>query len=482
MTGKELYKASNEYKGAVYGARKTVNINTYNDYYFEVTIEVVEPRSEGDPIIERSYECYTYGGKKLYSVNWKSNNDDDMSWNDVKDDPNRNEKNGIEYITFGDKVYAFDYDTKEYTGFEFDKDKLVCRPSFDNIVGNYGYVEYDDKLFVYDLTKWRECIYSFELENGMFSAYDEWFVLSNGNVLIQRITPVPSDSVSYDVLSGNSKYDLGYTLVDIAGKKATNVEFGYYIEAVWGTSDGDLFENADNLFAVHEIENSNIKSATLYLLVSNTVSADGQLQITCDVTDIENWSIVDDGLFVVRESYDSYTSTRKIVDKSGKLVAYIPEGAFMGDNYILYDGDYYNFKMELIIDCDEYTVEEMEDTYAILSKTTETEGSRVTDYYYYNFMTNKGPKKLDSGCEIFRTYEWGYIMRSEHVTDIGDTIETYTLHNADGDKLQDLGSDIDYIGISCDEIDGGYAVYVNKDMYDEETYTWSYENECYILK
>lgn len=474
MTGKDLYKANNEYKGAVDGAWKTVSINTDNDYYFEVTTTVVEPRGEDDPIVERSYECYTYDGIKRYSVNWKSNNDDNTSWDDVKVDPNWNEKNGIGYITFGDKVYAFDCDTKEYTGFSFDKDKLVYRPSFDNVVGDYGYVEYDDKLFVYDLTKWRECIYSHELENGMFSAYDDWFVLSNGNVLIQRITPVPSDSVSYDVLAGSSKYNLEYTLVDIAEKKATNVEFGYYIEDAWGVSDSSFFENADNLFVVHEIENSNIKSATLYLLVSNTVSADGQLQITCDVTEVENWSLVDDGLFVVRESYDSYTSTRKIVDKSGNLITYIPEGAIIGDNCIWYDGDYYNFKMELIIDCDKYTVEEMEDTYAILSETIEIDGSSITNYYYYNFKTSKNPEALDSSCVSVKTYEWGYIMRSERLTDSGDTKETYTLYNADGDKLCDVCGD----DASCNEIDGGYVVNVYKWVSD----TWSYENEYYILK
>lgn len=482
ITKDVIYTNDTNYTGDVAGATKTVYIDNTSKYFFTVTVTVTEPQSEGDDIVTKNYECYTYGGEKLYSLQWKSNNEDGKLWSDVEVVPSVNTKNGVAYVTIENDVFAFDSDNDEYLGFKFDKASLVCRPEFNKVVDNYGYIEYQGKLFIYDLTQWIDCIYSFEIYDSVGIITCEWFVLSNGNVLIQRISKLPNMAVSYDVSENGYKLDLTYTLIDVAEKTAANVEFGYYILAVQPLDDFDEL-TAENLFIVNKIENSVIVPAETCLFVSNEVSEDGKLQIVCDSTEfVLDWYIVDDDLFLVTERYDSSTEAQKIVDKTGKLVTYIPEGATVEDTYIFYDGNYYNFKMELIIDCDKYEVERINDVYAILKETEQVNDAEgavtiVTNYYYYKFGASEYVK-LDAGYDGITDYIWGCVVHFE-VTDetTGTVTHINKMFNDNAELLLELGdSTVENFYV----IDGGYVVEIKTVTLVEGVSTTSYQQ--YILK
>lgn len=439
ITSDVIYTNSTQHTGDASGATKSVVINTGDDYYFDVTVTVTEPQNEADTIVTKSYEVYTYGGEKLYSIQWKSNNEDGKSWDDVKVTPSKNVENNITYVTVGNEVFAFDENTKEYLGFKLDKVALVYRPTFETVVGNYGYIEYDEKLFIYDLTKWIDCIYSVDIDD------DAWFILSNGNVLVEREFELAYDAASYDYVKNGKKYDIVHELVDVAAKTSCDVEFGYSVAKVeFGNEIDGLYNNkVDNVFTVYPVVRDNLSTVAITVAVSNELSEDNKLQIVCDVTDVKDWIAIGSNLFLVEEHYDDDTSAQKIVHKTGKLVAYVPEGAEIKDNYIKYDGNYYDLEMKLIIDCSEYTVETIKDTYAILSKTTEYEADgqttvSVKNYYYYKLGAAE-PKMLVYYNSI-DYYDWGFSVRFEHRDAEGNTSYSRTLYGTDGNVLHDIGS------------------------------------------
>ena len=101
----------------------------------------------------------------------------------------------VTYFTFGDVTYAYDNETYELLA-QGPKDLFVKRPVFDEIRGNVGYFYDDESMQVYDLTKWIECVYIFEVSN--YADESEVFELANGTYLYQSLVVLPDNAVSYD--------------------------------------------------------------------------------------------------------------------------------------------------------------------------------------------------------------------------------------------------------------------------------------------
>ena len=248
----------------------------------------------------------------------------------------------VAYYTVGDVTYAFDTETGA-TLASGKTNIFVKRPVFTYANDSFGVVVKNGEYFVYDLSKWIECVYSYEAPAGA-----QVFVLNNGNLLVQQNVLLHNDAVNYDYTDGTNKYDLVHTVVDLAAKTATNIELGYYVQSVAAVSDAMYAEGIKNTVVVNTIANKNL-AKTITLL------CDDALAIIADESAVlpefvYNVTLINDNVFLGTVVYGEGSSIRKLYNEKGEEIATLPNGAVIYDTYIFNDGKFYDFTMKLILD------------------------------------------------------------------------------------------------------------------------------------
>lgn len=252
-------------------------------------------------------------------------------------------KDDLVYVNHDDKVYVLDLYTAAVV-YSCDANLFVDRPEFDEVIGNYGYVERGNSVYVYDLTKWLECVFSYEVS---YSA--SVFYMSNGNLLVQESVALPDSDINYDYAAG-TKYDIVYTIVDVAAKTATEVEFGYYIEDVEIVAEDEEVKDGVKLCVeAYVIENKVITDKYVELYTDDSLKILGEFysMLPDFVEDIEPLA---DGVLLGTVVYGEGSSVRKLFDATGKEIATLPNNAIVRDGYIEISGKFYNAKMQLIFD------------------------------------------------------------------------------------------------------------------------------------
>ncbi len=289
----------------------------------------------------------------------------------------------VVYYTVGNDTYAFDTETCA-TLAKGPTATFVKRPVFTYMTDTLGVVQKGNEYFVYDLSKWIECVYSYEAP-----ANARAFILNNGNLLVEQSVVLPDSAVNYDYTDGASKYDLVHTVVDIAAKTTANLELGYFVDNVLPVEEESNFaEGVKNRLFVRTIENKNL-AKELSLL------CDDALAIVAEESSVlpefvSNVTLKADGVFLGTVVYGEGSQIRKLYNAKGEEIATLPNGAVLYDTYIYNDGKFYDFTMKLILDplADEenpFIVNVMYDEYVLL-----TNGA---DIYYWNAAA-KAPVKI----------------------------------------------------------------------------------------
>ena len=309
-------------------------------------------------------ECYLINGKKIAPAT------DEGSY-----DPTDFENDGeFAYVTINDTIYVYDVESCALKT-QGDVNTFVYRPYFDYTTDAYGYTCNENKVYVFDLSKWIECVYSYELPaNAGF-----WY-LDNGNLLVQQEIVLPESAKNYDYTDGACKYDLKYYIVDVAARSVNEIEFGYYINQAVPPIYDDYADSVKNLLTVQEIKNKNL-GKTLYL------ACDDALGILADRDSVlpqfvyNNVTVVADGVYRATVVYGDGSSVVKLFGADGAELSTLPGGADIQDGYIKCNGKYYDFTMKLIFDPaadeeDPYTVYREYYGYLLLRK--------GADVYYWN--------------------------------------------------------------------------------------------------
>ena len=330
--------------------------------------------------------------------------------------------NNVDYINFNGTVWAFDAWDSTVLG-KFDPMELIYRPAFDVQNDKFGYIEMDGKIFVYDLTKWIECVYSYEIPMNYQSYF--WFVLENGNVLLQSEMTLPRNAISYDFTMEDEKFDLVYTVLDPVAKTAKNVEFGYYIYDLSAANDITYTAEAKNIAYVAPLVNDVISSQRKYFILNN------DLTVAADITDFVDYQQVSDNVYLKYEDIGTSSYAIYLVDVNGTRLSYLPYAADIKNNYVLYDSTAYNFKMEKLMDLTPYSLLWEAPEYMIFSLFNEA--TATTEYYYYN-GTTAAPVKLTEHPAPFDefSYEFGYMTAT---TDLVTGVTTTSFYNVNNQKI-----------------------------------------------
>lgn len=320
-------------------------------------------------------------------------------------------------------------------------DAYIPRPEFSAVRGNLGFVLSDGVVSVFDLTKWIECIYNYQVPAYYNDA--KVFYLENGNILVQGLVTVPQASANYDVLVSGVKYDVVYTVVNPQDKTVNDVEFGYYIEELSCDFDENYKASAKNRVTVKAIEAKQL-SNQLTLIVDNDLNVTASEEKLLPAFVKEMGEIVANNRMLAQVVYGEGSTVNKIIDGSGKVIATLPNSAVVKGGYIEIDGKYYDFDMQLKLDLEEdgYTLVNERNDYILVAK----DG----DIYYWA-ADAKAPQLvadvLDDSVEgttkvqsIGTVDELGFVV----VTNTAVTGEepsnttTYTLYNTLGAKVVEV--------------------------------------------
>jgi hypothetical protein len=353
----------------------------FEDNYFVVK---QTPSDVTDPVTgvqtrSITYTYYTYAGEKIYELAWVGTynvmgNDFYNTNGEIFADAyaklqiTETTENGLAYITFNEKTYVVDLESDKIIHTER-ADTIINRPAFDEVRGNYGYIMTKDpsgnvtEIHVYDLTKWIDCVYYYAIPS--YNLQPVVLVLENGSILVQSYTVLTADAASFDVLIEANKYDIVYTVIDVATKSASNVEFGYDIKGAPAIS---LLKDVDgiNVLEVAPIENDFVNnSAIKYLVVDNSLKV--LFDLGAAMKSDMNLAVVGNNLFATNVKVGDTTVT-EIIGADGAHVTYIPTGAIKHGNYLTIGTRIYNYKMEELVG---YTVVRSFNEYAIAENSEE---------------------------------------------------------------------------------------------------------------
>ncbi len=458
--------------------------NRYDDidenlFFVVTTVTWTEEKEENEDEGTWTYEAtdayYFLNGTKFLD---EADVDEDESFYIPREYSNNGQ--GVAYILVDETVYAIDDET--YAILESAHEStMIERPRFNYRTDAYGLVVQDREIFVYDLTKWIECVYSYEVPVGA-----DRFFLDNGNILVQESVILPESAVNYDYTDGRYKYDLVHTLVDIANKTETNLEFGYYVarRVDKNTVNPESADSVKNILEVKVISNKNL-GKTLKLAFDDALAIIAEYDAILPefVYEVE---LIADGVFKGDVVYGEGSAVTKLFNAKGEELATLPNSAAIYGTYIINEYKFYDFTMKLLFDPaaaegdeDDYVIMARYDEYVLLLK--------GDDYYYWNATlaapvcivddtnvemvpsaedatvlvpTNPNPLKEQYLVDDNESY---YIIRTITTTTTAvegadpevDVVTEYVLYNAQGTEIFKSEKVID--GVDCREIDGTYV-------------------------
>lgn len=434
---------------------------TRNTYFFMITEHEKVTSVEDGITTTDTYALYTYAGQQI-GEDWAYDEEEGEAYEPAT----TSTANGLVFVEYYDVAYVIDPETDEIIYSE-NKNTIVSRPVMDKVVGDYGYIFNGNDCFVYDLTKWIEKAYVYKAE----SRYEDvkYSVLQNGNVLMTAKTRLPDNSVSFDYIDGNYKYDLVYIVIDPAAKTATPVEFGYKVVGLEPVGETGFKAAAEelNIVVVNPVVDRHVNTnATMYLLVDN------DLKVVCQIENLG--TLVADGLYV-RTIELGTQLIYELVDANGNHVRYLQDNNSYG-KHIVIDGDFYDYNYNLLVDFSEYKSVTSHGTYYTLLEEIpgKTEEDPVTTKTYI-YIPGKAPvevaenedeNKHDWAIQYSNNYYTVHYTVTEKVDGESVEVDVFELYSPDGSIFFSVKGET-IVGINFTEMliatrdaDGQNAYYV----------------------
>lgn len=256
----------------------------------------------------------------------------------------------LDLLWFADSIYRAEDGllslVKRYT--------LTSMPSVNRQMGEYYYYVSDGRIKAYDSSLNLRFVYEAPRYLEDISGA-EFFILDNGNVLVQQSVPVPEDSENYDVYTSYNELDfvkalLYQRLISIEDGTVTELENDFYISEVIRNEDAFLSEKTDNLASITYIDTENKRmdmsnAAKDFVVLSNEGTVERSIKFFDEMADLPR---------TLKNGYFScYTTTGEawILDTDGKVVSKYSEGrAALYGKYLLTDNAIYDLRGNVVFD------------------------------------------------------------------------------------------------------------------------------------
>ena len=171
----------------------------------------------------------------------------------------------IRYDEYGnvikqEKIQFEDYKIVEET------DPNFAEIEYDHEAGDFGIILSlsSGEIIVYKNEKLH---YVYEIRDN--DSVESIYFLENGNILIKRLSQLPSTAENYNLIMGSTKYILKYELFDIAKKNIKEVNYNYYIEGIFYQKEVNNKNQNQVLYRNINKDSRQIESNYSFMIVDN---------------------------------------------------------------------------------------------------------------------------------------------------------------------------------------------------------------------
>lgn len=300
-------------------------------------------------------------------------------------------------------------------------------------LADYYYLLEDGVFTIYDNR--YNVVMTYLPESGL--EFDGYYVLENGNVLIQGILELPDDATKYDLYMDGEKAEVRSFLLNPKKGKVSEPELEYAIEYSL-INDGGVYEYFDesvkNIAQVMFIENKTIDYDNTRGVILNNK---GEIEEYIDELDgirVERIEPMGNGYVVVEDLQgNEYLYTKKM-----KLIGEITGADFWTGKYLANDYGIFNYKREMVLDLtsdtyENYYVEGSIGDNLILVETLEE--PTVSGVYERYYLWNGTLKEVATNLTWGDTYYLGaaevYCVRTIEGTKAGQN----SIYSPNGDLL-----------------------------------------------
>ena len=338
--------------------------NHYGNGYIALIVETITENSSDE--LKYTTNIYDENGTKIATA-------------DKDTDPVQlNNK----YMEFDGKVYIYEDD--KFT-FAFDAG-LGDIPDFDYLTKDYAYEFGNYEFFVYD----RNFAIVTGYEAPSNADESNFFVLNNGNVLIQNVIMLPADATDYQIFYDGEKYNLESFIFDVKTGAKTAVALDFIVGSVINEyvcsgyeEIGVDFSALANVIEIQKIENKAPARSEEYRNYSNDMKLLNYLGREIPMQYGMAQPIAENRYM----AYDK-SGKRYLIDENNKIIGEVTNASFNSDTkQFSCNGKYYDLDLKEVdsIDMSEYEVcsNNTYVDYTIYRKNTGTDDDPSYNYYIY---------------------------------------------------------------------------------------------------
>ncbi len=253
-----------------------------------------------------------------------------------------------------------------------------------------------DKLCVSDRS--LKVLAVWNAPSGTVEYSPEFYVLNNGNVLIQYKKELHPDATEYDLYEQNNgtvyKYDLVTEIFSVEEKKSTRIDFKYYIDSLksreameseMAGSTMPTFENIVTVYPIIENKISDNYADINFFTIDNAGVLGNSYKLVEYQTSLP--TLISNGVFKV---YTLYGGAH--VDASGTVLAQIHQDYKIIGGYVVTNKGIYDLSFNLVYDFEANNAKRLyvPSKNAVFVKAFDTEGDESK---YTVFSFSYGEKK-----------------------------------------------------------------------------------------
>ncbi len=279
-----------------------------------------------------------------------------------------------EYVVFDGNAYGLDKKDNITKLFAVDEFNLITSATHSS--EKYFYVVNGNNITVLDRKGNPLNIYNIKENNNLDES--DYFILENGNIVVQYREQLPSDAESYDIYDNGDKLLLTTEIVNAESGRTKKLDVDFIINMLYAGTD-EMMKIADNknLAYITRIENKNLLSEYETVILTNKLTEKASAYDIIDGGD--TMEQVAEDLYMVEDINDNLY----LINSNGKIVkSFAGKSVGFNDKYIWTEAAIYDYEFNKLfaLKADGYSVTAHARNYLVIEKTEEG----VTTYYCYN--------------------------------------------------------------------------------------------------